>query len=233
MITSKEYDEWKTFEKKVAIDASGEKCRLSKEPSGSIFRLAPGKSRRGWRYAPEQVLPYYTLIKINEAEQWKKSVDKVVKKLTASGLWPELRIKYINLAKVEYEDLRRMKHIYNMLPPNTTGKKRFFGEMVQKYPFIFDCERGVDTFYLWEYSTPKTKSMYFGKYSNSYVKAEIKTAIEEKKSYETMARTSYDVSFRYDPELNKAWYSEEYKDCGNGHYYLAIDANTALFAEDD
>ena len=46
-------------------------------------------------------------------------------------------------------------------------------------------------------------------------------------------RSSYDVSFSYDPKLQHAWYSEEYKNCGNGHYYLALDETHALFYEDD
>ena len=30
-----------------------------------------------------------------------------------------------------------------------------------------------------------------------------------------------------------AWYSEEYRRCGNGHYYLMFDATHAIFYEDD
>ena len=31
----------------------------------------------------------------------------------------------------------------------------------------------------------------------------------------------------------RGWYSEEYRDCGNGHYYLLIDAKHAIFSEND
>jgi hypothetical protein len=30
-----------------------------------------------------------------------------------------------------------------------------------------------------------------------------------------------------------AWYSEEYRGCLNGHYYLMFDATHAIFYEDD
>ena len=40
-------------------------------------------------------------------------------------------------------------------------------------------------------------------------------------------------TFEYKADKNKAWYSEEYRGCGNGHYYIAIDENTALFIEND
>ena len=72
-----------------------------------------------------------------------------------------------------------------------------------------------------------------GKYQNEYVLARIKAALEHKVESRESARASYDVSFSYNPELSKAWYSEEYKGCGNGHYYLALDAAHALFYEDD
>ena len=75
--------------------------------------------------------------------------------------------------------------------------------------------------------------MYFGKYTNKDEKLEIKAALNDHRSYSTNAYTSYDVSFEYNADKNMAWYSEEYKGCGNGHYYLALDENTALFCEDD
>lgn len=58
--------------------------------------------------------------------------------------------------------------------------------------------------------------------------------MENKQAYDSgRYRTNYDVSFTYRPEKQKAWYSEEYKNCGNEHYYIALDANAALFVEDD
>jgi hypothetical protein len=48
-----------------------------------------------------------------------------------------------------------------------------------------------------------------------------------------LCRTSYDVHYTYNAKEKKAFYSEEFKDCGNGHYYLAIDNTHALFYEDD
>ena len=44
---------------------------------------------------------------------------------------------------------------------------------------------------------------------------------------------SYDYSISTDPENKKARYSAEYKWCGNGHYYIMLDWDTALFMEDD
>ena len=49
-------------------------------------------------------------------------------------------------------------------------------------------------------------------------------------------RSSYDctASGRRCPDgVYRAWLSAEYKDCGNGHYYLLLDGFHAIFAEDD
>lgn len=62
---------------------------------------------------------------------------------------------------------------------------------------------------------------------------EIKASMKNKIPYSVKGKNGYDVSFQYDPKSQKAWYSEEYKNCGNGHYYLALNDRYAIFYEDD
>ena len=61
----------------------------------------------------------------------------------------------------------------------------------------------------------------------------ITKAMNNKESITLSGRVDYDVSFEYNAEKNKAWYSLEYKNCGNGHYYLALNDTHAIFCEDD
>lgn len=75
--------------------------------------------------------------------------------------------------------------------------------------------------------------MYFGKFDNETEKQTIKEKIQNNENYSTWHRTNYDTSFEYNAEKKMAWYSEEYKNCGNGHYYFALDNSTALFCEND
>jgi hypothetical protein len=89
---------------------------------------------------------------------------------------------------------------------------------------------------IWSYSKlPKVKKMRFEDNSerNEIKLACIKIAMLKKTTYSESGRTNYDISFNYKPEANKAWYSEEFKDCGNGHYYVALDSTHCLFIEDD
>ena len=96
------------------------------------------------------------------------------------------------------------------------------------YERRYEITIGADGF-----NDPHFKSMYFGKSCNEFEKRTIAERLKNKEKYYTRRRAQYDVSFSYDPSVGKAWYSEEYKDCGNGHYYIALDATTALFGEDD
>jgi len=79
----------------------------------------------------------------------------------------------------------------------------------------------------------KIKKMNFDKYSNGDKSERIERAMQKRTQISIRGRTSYDISFEYDPEKNMAWYSEEYRDCGNGHYYLALNNKYAVFWEDD
>ena len=43
---------------------------------------------------------------------------------------------------------------------------------------------------------------------------------------------SYDISMSINPD-GRAFYSEEYRNCGNGHYFMLLDARHAIHVEDD
>ena len=156
--------------------------------------------------------------------------------METSGLWETIKEKYKNLLTITLAEKKLISKGY-WEKSHTSDYVGFLKEIKEKYPFMVkQNETGedfLDTDYIWELSECNLKSMYFGKYNNSEKKENIKRHIQNKKDYNTTARTSYDVSFEYRAEAKKAWYSEEYKNCGNGHYYLALDHNTALFCEND
>lgn len=245
MITIEQWNNIKDYEKFVAINENGESIRFMKESSETVFEYAKGRRRYGYRYNANRFLEKYTLKveKTTENEKWKKRLKKAILKMEKSGLWANILEKYRNLYK--YVSLEEKERIYNEYWAcdrynRENGKQNYmsFVESVkQKYSFMIKTnengEEYVDTDYIWELSQCKLKSMYFGKYRNEEIKQEIAKHIEEKQNYHKETTASYDITFNYDAEKNKAWYSEEYRNCGNGHYYLAIDENTAIFCEND
>lgn len=64
----------------------------------------------------------------------------------------------------------------------------------------------------------------------------IATAIANKSDYRVSWRKDYDYSFelKNTPDGDyKGWLSQEFKNCGNGHYWLVISTTQCIFAEDD
>ena len=64
----------------------------------------------------------------------------------------------------------------------------------------------------------------------------IKKHLENKEAFRYTWRSGYDVSVSgavCNDGVYRAWLSLEYRGCGNGHYYLLINENSAVFAEND
>lgn len=61
----------------------------------------------------------------------------------------------------------------------------------------------------------------------------VKNALDEGAEYSDYTYGSYDYSIHVNGKEKKGRYSAEYKWCGNGHYYILLDYDTALFLEDD
>jgi hypothetical protein len=250
----------KPNERFIAVPSYGwhtnEKRRAVLEENGTVFVFGKGKRRYGNRFSDDYFIRNFAcelLTQSDESEKWERQIKNIVKKLNASGLWTEIKEMCIlaldmgydewkefnKTGSAEYYDVRWNKEISKDEKVERCNAifDKDFSKYIKRFPNLFykdedgyNCvHRDNDGFLTY----PKTKSMYFGKYWNKDEKKKIAEHMNDKTEYKTRQRVNYDVSFHYDPKLNKAWYSEEYRDCGNGHYYLAIDGNTALFYEDD
>ena len=243
MIKAKELLDIPKYKKFLAKTETGETVRAEREDD-TVFVFAKGRRRYGYRMSNECFCRAYSMPKnkLTENQKWQKRVRTVIKGLEENDLFPDLLEKYRNLLNMSLEDKKEISRIYWELPFGTMQKKtpedaqkivdEYFGEYVSKYPFIFTGSGNINTFYFWEMSEATLKTMYFG-YRNKEEKENIRYALDTRQPYKTRANTSYDVSFSYDPEKKKAVYAEEYKGCGNGHYYLAINSSQALFCEND
>ena len=231
----KEMNPWHKF---IAYEKNEHITVRCTREDNTVFVYAHGKQRYGYRYGFSMFADKYDLkaekqtAQKSETEKWHSRVMKAIKCLEKSGLWTDLLVKLHNMLSMTYEDRDYIRQNYSW-GDNTALAEQF--EM--KYPFLFykgkDDKKYVDTSYIYEMSNITLKPMYFGKYANKKVKEEIADSIANEKEYEYSCRVSYDVHFSYSPKSGKAYYSEEYRGCGNGHYYIALDNNTALFCEDD
>ena len=206
--------------------------RATIEQTGDYFVFAPNKRIRGYRYNPDEFKDRYDIkIKtISDEEQWHKRLKKIVKKINKTQNWVELLPLFENLLRMSYDDHEYIKRNYS-------NRNDLYQKFHIKYPFLFTQDKEGKIYivpeYYYDISDAILKTMYFG-YSNHYYKKCIKNALNNQTTYHTgRIISNYDVSYEYNAQKHKAWYSEEYRNCGNGHYYLALDENTAIFYEND
>lgn len=80
------------------------------------------------------------------------------------------------------------------------------------------------------------KTINFEKCDRITYTAYIKERLNKKEDYNTRWRKNYDNSIEIkmgQDDIYRGFYSEEYKNCGNGHYYLLFDEKHAIFYEND
>lgn len=234
------------FSKFNAKGEHGGTVRCMKETERHIFVFAKGMKRRGYRYTVEDFLSTFTPVIVTEEKkekQWKNRLKRAVSAIEETGLWKGSPLHELlkNLQNVDYEDLEKIRLFYrdHSFAEDVT-KNAEINPYLTKYPFMFTAAKDgglrIHPDYICELSECKLKSTYFGKYVNASTKEHLRWAIENKRNTRQTGITSYDVSFELkfsDDSYPRAWYSEEYHGCGNGHYYLALSENLAIFCEDD
>jgi hypothetical protein len=236
-------------DKQIVGTMFGGKIYRARKATGSedYFILAPKKRNRGWYLSgiEGRIGKFEGIIepkesRKSEADKWADSWKKAGKMLLSSELWPEVLEEIQTCLSIGFE---KMQLAYAQYWKEEKGKsyadnKR---ENAEKIRIIDErltgtSEKGeiyAKTNLLFHYAEKATiKKMNFGILSEIYLK-DIAEAMKDKKPISRSGRTSYDVSFSYQPENKRAFYSEEFRGCGNGHYYIAISDAYALFMEDD
>jgi hypothetical protein len=156
----------------------------------------------------------------------RKFLKRVCKLLEKSGLWANMLHDYKILLSLDDDTLKKV------LTTESFGDEVY--AMARKYGMM--CGRmsgGVDS--LVGTIRKGIISIPYGKYKLA-VKDSFRTAIKNKAEFNYFWRKNYDnrISCQQGEDgIMRAWFSSEFKDCGNGHYYLAIDESHAIFCEDD
>ena len=182
------------------------KMRLFVGTTGQIGYFPPRQRRRGY------ILDLGTVTEIDPVQQregkpieekFRIHARKLADMLTASGLWQNIvsELKNADYDYKKYAD-REPELAYQIATWN-----------VKKMDF-----------------RRKYGSQLYGDNAADY--AEIKRHMDAGVNYHIPRREGrYDTSFRFEVGMDarRAWYNEEYRNCGNGHYYLAIDHERAIY----
>lgn len=149
----------------------------------------------------------------------RKFLTKTILMLTKSGLWANIKNDFTVLNNLSNDELSEYIHA-DYHGRELLNSKYGIGYTVDD--LLTTARKGV-------------VSITYNKYERDIVKANFAEAIKNKKEYNHYWEYNYDcrVSCKQAGNTMMAWYSQEYKGCGNGHYYLAIDESHAIFAEND
>ena len=149
----------------------------------------------------------------------KRNTKSIIKYLTSSGFWPDILANMKKLQQLKDEDLEYLCECeYD--EHNTFMEEHGIDHISPDMYYSLISKRGIIT-------------INWGDASNNWIKRGWLEALNEKRKYSMRWTVSYDNSVEYNPEGERAWYSEEYRGCGNGHYYLLLDEKHAAFREDD
>jgi hypothetical protein len=174
--------------------------------------------------------------KKSETDVWRKSWEKALKMLEGSGMWEDLQGEIRAGLDIGFDKIKQVYEMYSIAPYDDQAVLKEIQQIDTRLVNTNDDGRlYLNTSIVWRMDVPaRIKKMYFGKRVSGDYLRQIAEAMQNKQTLHLpRVKAGYDVTFEYNAERNTAWYSEEYRGCGNGHYYLALNETHALFCEDD
>ena len=195
--------------------------RLWKADDGRIAIM--GKGRKKWGHELSCYDHYEDYYK-----RFVKRATDALKMLNESGLWSDIRQSIEHFFTLTESEQREL--VNDIM---TDSYELFYHEVYKengKYSWV----HGYQVF---ESFVRKTcwKSIAWHKWERERMSAEVAECIKNGTDFHRRWENGYDNSVEIANRNGEklAWYSEEYRGCGNGHYYLMFDATHAIFYEDD
>lgn len=203
-----------------------EKKRLFVSTSNNICEFVKRSTKRGYLLNSNEIQSWISCTPVQSKGKEKEEVVKtfllkVINYLEASGMWSNMLQDYKKI--IELGDT----FIKELVSADWSEQRKLLSEHNISSLYV-DCI--VTTAY------KGIKCVNFDKYEKDYAINEINNIIKNKSSFRKRWRKHYDNSLeiQYDSDnIIRGWYAEEYKNCGNGHYYYLIDATHVIFSEDD
>ena len=203
--------------------------------NGTIAILNKGSKRHGhvlsdWydHYSEWQSLRAVEGKEVDYYKRFVKRASDGLKMLTESGLWSDIKETIEHFFALSEEEQRQL--VNDIV---TDGYELFYKQTWGdgKYNWVH-CYQVFESFArknCW-------KSIAWRKWEREKMAKQVEEAIKNGGCFDRRWENGYDnsIEVRTDDDGSKlGWYSEEYRGCGNGHYYLLFDATHAIFYEND
>lgn len=214
------------------INGKSKIVRLWLHNDGCVCIIGKGRKHYGHHLSSWDRIDEWVSLKLVEHKQSdkvrlvKRRAQDALKYLTQSGFWGDIK------ESIEYflSDDSIIEQFCKDMAEDSYEK--FYKECRDggKYSWC-NCHQVFESFYrkyCW-------KSIAYDKWNRKHYNEEVRKAIDEKKSYNRCWTNGYDNTLEvvFDEKGARGFYCEEFRGCGNGHYYLLFDATHAIFYEDD
>ena len=191
--------------------------------------FAPKRRRNGgYMLSVSEMEKWDSLTKVNKGnktdlvKRMRKRAESGIEMLNESGLWVDIKKELMKFIDLSDDDIRRDFIDGDVYETYRTKKY----DWLNSYQVFFSLKAKK----CW-------KNPSFGKYdfSKDNIIDYFKRSISDKKPIRFTWRNVYDNTLEIisDNGIYRGFYSEEFRGCGNGHYYLLFDATHAIFYEDD
>lgn len=198
---------------------------ISSEEYGSVpCYFAKGKRSRGYAISLGTMLVFGSNRAVsNKSPEMKmrEKCKKVISYLDKSGFWDSLKEACQCLIDASDEDLVRY-----LSYENRNGDCCSY-DYEDTPKCVLSWKEPLRNLY---YDSRALRTVNFGKYGNDR-RRQVAEAVQNHKNLSLHWRESYDNSLSI--QDGRAWYSEEYKGCGNGHYLFLLDEKHVLYGERD
>lgn len=215
------------------INGGSKVVRLWQTEDGRIAIMSKGRKRYGhelslW-YDKYDEWTNLRLVEHKGFDYHKRFVKRAsdgLKMLTESGLWPDIRKSIEHFFSLTEEEQRAM------VDDMTSDSYEFYENTFEGKKYAWVSSHQIFCSFL-----HKTcwKSIAWSRWERNRMNEEVAECIKSGRSFHRRWTNGYDntVDVEENEGIKRAWYSEEYRNCGNGHYYLMFDATHAIFYEDD
>ena len=222
-------------QKRLVAKLDGQQVRLALSTGGDILRMASGSKRRGFHLSQEDLLkladvkPQFKLANLSYVERSIKTMllhKRFLEKNRHPNLWQNLAD---DAANVTPDNLKLLRDFAAATPEAQTDFFKVHDFCLAHHLPTFECHKTLTL------KTALANSNFrYLNYDNDFL-PRIQEAVDKKQPYSLSWRGNYDYSleFKQCETGYKGWLSQEFKGCGNGHYWLMISPSQAIFAESD
>lgn len=198
--------------------------RLFVSASNSICEYKYKSKTYGYIIPYSDVTSWVNITPIENTKDFvkvKNFLNNVVKYLSASGLWENIKNDYSTIL-AQGDDY--LKHVLSL---DWSEQRKYLEETIGVTSFhvdsiIYTARKGI-------------VSINYDRWDRNAIRERAKQCIENGERYTHRWKKGYDNSIEFSVHggIKCGWYFTEYSGCCNGHYYLALDERHAIFSETD